>query len=107
MDLAGLKVFDEGEWEVRKRSAEKRRVWCKFSLAVDTATHDIVAAEVSLENVYDAEVLPTLLTPLLCMLGRINADDCKACNQLIEHKGLRPVSCLEEREVMRKGASEK
>ena len=27
-------------------------------------THDIVAAQVSLENVHDAEVLPTLLNPL-------------------------------------------
>ncbi|MGQ4658901.1 MULTISPECIES: hypothetical protein [Aeromonas] len=27
-------------------------------------THDIVTAEVSLENVHDAEVLPTLLNPL-------------------------------------------
>ncbi len=33
-------------------------------MAVDPVTHDIVAAEVSLENIHDAEVLPTLLNPL-------------------------------------------
>lgn len=41
-------------------------------LAVDPVTHDIVTAEVSLENVHDAEVLPTLLNPLRRRkLGRI------------------------------------
>ncbi|WP_234920441.1 transposase, partial [Aeromonas veronii] len=61
IDSTGLKVFGEGEWKVRKHGAEKRRVWRKLHLAVDPVTHDIVAAEVSLENVHDAEVLPTLL----------------------------------------------
>ncbi len=59
-----FKVFGEGEWKVRKYGTEKRRVWRKLHLAVDPVTHDIVAAEVSLENIHDAEVLPTLLNPL-------------------------------------------
>ena len=41
----------------------------KLHLAVDPVTHDIVAAEVSLENVHDAEVLLTLLNPLRRKLG--------------------------------------
>ncbi|MNO70770.1 Transposase DDE domain protein [compost metagenome] len=90
IDSTGLKVFGEGEWKVRKHGAEKRRVWRKLHLAVDPATHDIVAAEVSLENVHDAEVLPTLLNPLRRKLGRVYADgayDNKASHQLIAHKG--------------------
>ncbi|MNG08091.1 hypothetical protein D3C84_914270 [compost metagenome] len=50
---------------------EKRRVWRKLHLAVDPATHDIVAAEVSLENVHDAEVLPTLLNPLRRVIATV------------------------------------
>ncbi len=45
-------------------------------------THDIVAAEVSLENVHDAEVLPTLLNPQRRKLGSVYADgayDTNAC----------------------------
>ena len=38
---------------------------------MDPVTHDIVAAEVSLENVHDVEVLPTLLNPLRRKLGRV------------------------------------
>jgi hypothetical protein len=71
IDSTGLKVFGEGEWKVRKHGAEKRRVWRKLHLAVDPVSHDIVAAEVSLENVHDVEVLPTLLNPLRRKLGRV------------------------------------
>ncbi len=84
IDSTGLKVFGEGEWKVRKHGAEKRRVWRKLQLAVDPVTHDIVAAEVSLENV------PTLLNLLRRKLGRVYADgayDSNASHQLISCKG--------------------
>ncbi len=86
IDSTGLKVFGEGEWKVRKHGTEKFRVWCKLHLAVDPVTHDFVVAEVSLENVHDVEVLPILLKPLWCKLGRIYADGAygsKASHQLI------------------------
>ncbi len=63
----------------------KRRVWRKLHLAVDLVTNDIVAAEVSLENVH----VPTLLNPLRCKPGRVYADrayDSKASHQLITRK---------------------
>ena len=37
------------------------RVWRKLHLEVDTSTHGIVAAELSLSNVTDVEVLRNLL----------------------------------------------
>lgn len=83
IDSTDLEVFGEGEWKVRNRCAEKRRFWCKWHLAVDPATHDIVAAEVSLENVHDAEVLPTLLNSLLRKLGRVYADGAMTAKQAI------------------------
>ncbi len=98
IDSTGLKVFGEGEWKARKHGAEKRRVWCKLHLAVDPATHDIVAAEISLENVHDVEVLPTLLKPLRRKLGRVYADsayDSKASHQLISR--IRATACIPPR----------
>lgn len=65
-------------------------MWRKLHLAVDPATRDIVAAEISQENVHDAEALPTLLNPLQRKLGRVyadGADDSKASHQLIVRKG--------------------
>ncbi len=85
IDSTGLKVFDEGEWKVSTHGDEKLRVWRKLHLAVDPVTHNIVVAEVSLENVYDVEVLPTLFNPLRHKLGHVYADDAynsKASHQL-------------------------
>ena len=59
-------------------------------LAVDPAYHDIVAAEISLENDHDVEVLPALLSQLWRKLGRVYADgayDSKASHLLISRKG--------------------
>ena len=58
MRLPWLKVFGEGEWKVRKHGAGYRRVWRKLHLAVDAATHEVVAALVTESTVGDAEVLP-------------------------------------------------
>lgn len=58
---------------------------------VDPATHDIVAAEASLENVHDAEVLPTLFNPLRRALWTVYADgayDTKACIPPRKNAGL-------------------
>ncbi len=62
-DATGFKVYAEGEWKVKKHGSDgKRRVWRKRQLAVDTNTREIIAAELSLSNVTDAEVLPNLCT---------------------------------------------
>ncbi len=62
IDSTGLKVFGEGELNVKKHRAEKRRVWRKLHLAVDAATHEVVCAELSLSNVTDAQALPGLMS---------------------------------------------
>ena len=56
IDSTGLKVFGEGEWKVRKHGAGYRRVWRKLHLAVDAATHEVVAALVTESAVGDAGV---------------------------------------------------
>lgn len=39
----------------------KRRVWRKLHIAVDTSTYQVIAAELSLSNVSNGEVLSNLL----------------------------------------------
>lgn len=93
IDATGLKVYGEGEWKMRKHGKEKRRVWCKLHFAVDTQTHKIIAAEVSLENVADNEVLPPLINPLQRSTRQISADganDTKVCHKLLQRKGCKP-----------------
>ncbi len=74
IDSTGLKVFGEGEWKVKKHGAEKRRTWRKLHLAVYVDTHEAISAEVSLVNVGDSEVLPTLLNPLRRKIDAVSAD---------------------------------
>jgi hypothetical protein len=93
IDSTGLKVYGEGEWKTRKHGKEKRRTWRKLHLAVDSNTHEIVAAEISLVNVADNEVLPTLFNPLRRRIKQVSADgayDTKACHKLLQRKGCKP-----------------
>ncbi|CCO49730.1 transposase (fragment) [Vibrio nigripulchritudo SOn1] len=62
IDATGLKVYGEGDWKVKKHGTDaKRRVWRKLHLAVDTDTHEIIASELTLSGVTDAEVHPNLI----------------------------------------------
>lgn len=51
-----------------------RIVWRKLHLAVDTSTHEIIAAELSLSSVIDAEVLPNLLKQTRRQILEISGD---------------------------------
>jgi len=90
VDATGLKMYGEGEWKMRKHGKEKRRTWRKLHLGIDTATHEVITAEVSLESVADSEVLPTLLNPLRRKIKQVSADgayDTKNCHKLLTSKG--------------------
>ncbi|TNY60129.1 transposase, partial [Vibrio parahaemolyticus] len=72
----------------------KRRVWRKLHLAVDTSTHEIVAAELSLSNVTDAEVLPNLLKQTRRRIIEISGDgayDTRNCHDAIRIKRAVPL----------------
>ncbi len=61
IDSTGLKVFGEGEWKVKKHGKERRRIWRKLHLAVDSKTHEIICAGLSLNNVTDSEAYPGII----------------------------------------------
>ncbi|PIJ26606.1 IS5 family transposase [Serratia sp. OSPLW9] len=61
IDSTGLKVFGEGEWKVKKHGKERRRTWRKLHLAVDAKTHEIICADLSLNNVIDTEAFLGLI----------------------------------------------
>ncbi|EKO4254888.1 IS5 family transposase, partial [Vibrio parahaemolyticus] len=95
IDAMGLKVYGEGEWKVKKHSSDgKRRVWRKLHLAVDTSTHEIVAAELSLSNVTDAEALPNLLKQTRRRIIETSGDgayDTRDCHDAIQFKRAVPL----------------
>ena len=72
----------------------KRRVWRKLHLAVDTDTHEIIAAELTLSCVTDAEVLPNLLKQTRRTINEISGDgayDTRECHKAIRGKKAIPL----------------
>lgn len=93
-DSTGLEVFGEGDWKVKKHGNEKRRTWRKLHLALDADTHEVIRAEVSLVNVGDSEVLPTLLNPLRRKIDSVSGDsayDTKECHKVLQRKSITPL----------------
>lgn len=82
IDATGLKVYGEGEgeWKVKKHGTDgKRRVWRKLH----------IAADLSLSNVTDAEVLPNLLKQTRRKIIEISGDgayDIRNCHDAIRVK---------------------
>ncbi|MFL5282689.1 MAG: IS5 family transposase [Rhodopila sp.] len=61
VDSTGLKIYGEGEWLDQKHGIRSRRRWRKLHLGVDADTHEIVAVELTPDDVADVAELPGLL----------------------------------------------
>lgn len=64
VDSTGLKVYGDGEWQVKKHGATRRRRWCKLHIGLDEATGELTAVVLT-ENTgwmtCDHDVFPALL----------------------------------------------
>ncbi|MBS0857198.1 IS5 family transposase [Tatumella sp. JGM16] len=89
IDSTGLKVFGEGEWKVRKHGQSRRRIWRKLHLAVDARTHEIICADLSLNNVTDSEAFPGLIRQTHRKIRSAAADgayDTRLCHDELRRK---------------------
>nr|QEQ69168.1 Mobile element protein [Enterobacter cloacae] len=89
IDSTGLKVFGEGEWKVKKHGQERRRIWRKLHLAVDSKTHEIICADLSLNNVTDSEAFPGLIRQTHRKIRSAAADgayDTRLCHDELRRK---------------------
>jgi hypothetical protein len=57
IDNTGLKIYGEGEWMDEKRGIRSSRRWHKLHLGVDADTHEIVAVELTPDDVGDLSEL--------------------------------------------------
>lgn len=74
IDSTGVKVYGEGEWKVRQHGVSKRRTWRKLHLSIDEDSKEIVSSELTLNDVDDAEIIPTLLNPIKASIDAVGAD---------------------------------
>lgn len=94
IDATGLKIFGEGEWKVRQHEADRRRVWRKLHLATDSATHEIICADLSLSGTTDALALPGLINQTHRKIREVSAEgayDPHYCHNALLRKKIRPL----------------
>ena len=92
VDSTGVKMLGDGEWQVRRHGASRRRQWRKVHLAMDAATGDIRAVEFTPSREGDSPVLPDLLDqiPRDEQIGTVTADgafDTRRCHSAIIDRG--------------------
>jgi IS5 family transposase len=74
IDATGLKVHGEGEWKVRVHGKDKRRVWRKLHLAVDTRTGALHAHALTAREAPDGGELESLLAAIEAPIAAVCAD---------------------------------
>lgn len=77
IDSTGVKVYGEGEWKVRTHGWQKRRVWLKLHLCIDSQTPQILSVETTRNGVDAAAKIEELLdaVPPDKQIGEVTADD--------------------------------
>ncbi len=96
VDSTGIKFLGDGEWQARKHGVQGRSQWRKVHLAMDPATSDICAVEVSSSRDGDSPVLPDLLgqIPAGEQIGTVTADgacDTRRCHAAIIARDAIPI----------------
>src|ERR1700728_2556844 len=74
VDSTGLKMYGEGEWLNQKHGIRSRRRWRKLHLRMDAATHEIVAVELTPDDVGDVSEIPDLLDQIDADVASLTAD---------------------------------
>ena len=74
VDSTGLKIYGEGEWLDQKHGIRSRRRWRKLHLGVDAGTHEIVAVELTPDDVGDVSEVPELLDQIDADVASLTAD---------------------------------
>lgn len=74
VDSSGLKIYGEGEWLQQKHGAKSRRRWRKLHIALDAETRQMVAIELTTDEVGDPTVVPDLLAATKGEIASFTAD---------------------------------
>jgi hypothetical protein len=74
VDSTGVKVFGEGEWKVRQHGISKRRTWRKLHVAVNEATGEALAIELTTNSVDDAAEVKPLLAQIVTPIKAFGGD---------------------------------
>src|SRR3954469_1965924 len=74
IDSTGLKVYGAGEWQKEKHGERGRRTWRKLHLAVNPDTHEILASELTSNEMGDSSMVGPLLNQIQSPMTSVTAD---------------------------------
>src|SRR3954452_12932059 len=74
LDSTGLKVYGAGEWQREKHGERGRRTWRKLHLAVNPDSGEILASELTTNEVGDSSMVTTLLDQIPGTIVSVTAD---------------------------------
>jgi len=74
VDSTGLKLCGAGEWQVEKHGTKTRRSWRKLHIGMDADSGQIVAAELTTNDVDDASQVGSLLDQVEGPLASLTGD---------------------------------
>jgi transposase len=89
IDSSGLKVYGEGEWQMRTHGKQKRRTWRKLHISMDAGTHQLTAASITDKDLLDRNAMAGLLEQTEAEVERVCADgayDFEQCYRAIKQK---------------------
>ena len=89
IDSSGLKVYGEGEWQMRTHGKQKRRTWRKLHISMDAETHQLTAASLTDKDILDRHALAGLLEQTAAEVERVCADgayDFEQCYRAIKKR---------------------
>src|SRR3954471_4804792 len=74
LDSTGLKVYGAGEWQREKHGERGRRTWRKLHLAVNPESNEILASELTTNEVGDSPMVGPLLHQIPGSIASVLAD---------------------------------
>jgi hypothetical protein len=89
IDSSGLKVYGEGEWQMRTHGKQKRRTWRKLHISMDASTHQITATSLTDKDSLDRNAMTGLLEQTATEVERVCADgayDFEQCYRAIKNR---------------------
>jgi Transposase DDE domain len=74
LDSTGLKIYGAGEWHREKHGKRGRRTWRKLPLAVNPENGEILASELTTNEVGDSSMVGPLLDQIQSPITSVTAD---------------------------------
>jgi hypothetical protein len=90
VDSTGLRLCEPGEWLVEKHGTRRRRAWRKLHIGVDAETGEILASELTTNDVDDGSQVEPLLdqitAPLASFIGDGAYNQTNVYDTVAEHR---------------------